>query len=165
MSKQLTYSQIRTKRSCLRIRVLSKLHLLTYPTDNGRQKNSILTSPEPAPIHRMQLLAKLIEVYVPESAQDPTTAGQAHACWVRALLDITPANSVYNISLAALCAVQLGIWNRDPVLVRESSQLYGSALGELRKTIGCRKPVALEATLASTVILSTYEVSHILARI
>jgi len=59
--------------------------------------------------------------------------------------------------LAALCVAQLGIWHHDPVLEKESSQLYGSAVGELRKTIGCQKLLAPVATLAGTVILATYE--------
>jgi hypothetical protein len=52
-----------------------------------------------------------------------------------------------------------------PILEKESSHLYGSALGELRKTIsliGYRKLVAPEATLASILILSTYEVGFVL---
>ncbi|KIN00042.1 hypothetical protein OIDMADRAFT_181273 [Oidiodendron maius Zn] len=119
-------------------------------------KHSIPTSPNPAPVHRMQLLSKFLDVYFPIAAQAPTRASQT-TCWVYALPNISLTNCAYNTSLEALCVAQIGLWNHDPVLVKESSQLYGSALGELRKTVGGRKLVAPEATLASTVILSTYE--------
>jgi hypothetical protein len=130
--------------------------------DNESLEHSISKSPDPEPVHRMQLLSKFIEIYFPEPAEGLTRVGQTPASWVHVLPDITLTNSAYNTSLAALCVAQLGIWNDDPVLGKESFQLYGSALGRLRKTIGsigCRKLVAPEATLASIVILSTYEVS------
>jgi hypothetical protein len=135
---------------------------------NESLEHSIPKSPDPEPLHRMQLLSKFIEIYFPEPAEGPTRVGQTPASWVYVLPDITLTNSAYNTSLAALCVAQLGIWNDDPVLGKESSQLYGSALGRLRKTIGsigCRKLVAPEATLASIVILSTYEVSFVTASI
>ena len=116
----------------------------------------------------MQLLSKFIEIYHPNAGQGPTRAGETPASWVDVLPGITLTNSAYNTSLAALCVAQLGIWNHDVVLENESSQLYGSALGELRKmigTIGSRKLGTPEATLASIVILSTYEVSIAVARI
>ena len=118
----------------------------------------------------MQLLSKFIEIYFPKPAegsqgpQGPIRASQTPASWVHILPDITLTNPAYNTSVAALCLEQLGIWNHDPVLEKEGSRLYGSALGELRKTIGSissRKLVAPEATLASIVVLSTYEVSSV----
>jgi hypothetical protein len=130
---------------------------------NESLKHSIPNSPDPAPVHRMQLLSKFIEVYFPNATPGPTRAGHTHASWIHALPEITLTNSAYNLSLAALCVAQFGIWNRDPVLVKEGSLLYGSALGELRKTIGCQKLAASEATLASTAIFSMYEVSLIMA--
>jgi hypothetical protein len=117
----------------------------------------------------MQLLSTFfIEIYFPNSTQGGSKVGQTPAPWAYILPDITLTNSAYNTSLAALCLVQLGIWNHDPVLRKKGFQLYGCALGELRKTIGsieCRKLVAAEATLASIVILSTYEVSFVAVRI
>jgi len=74
------------------------------------------------------------------------------------LPDLTMTNSAYTMSVAALCVGHVGTCNHDPVLIMESRQLYGSALGELRKTISRRKMVAPEATLASIIMLSTYEV-------
>lgn len=108
----------------------------------------------------VQLLSNFMGVYHPEEAHGPTTP----ASWVHMLPDITLTDSAYNTSLAALCVEQLGSWNHDPVLVRESSRLYGSALGELRKTIGGRKLAAPDATLANVVLLSTYEVSLVAAK-
>jgi hypothetical protein len=137
---------------------------------SGSPENSIPKCPDPGQVHRMQLLSKFIEIYFPiatqgsQGLQGPTRASQTPASWAHILPDITLTNSAYNTSLAALCLEQLGIWNHDPVLGKEGSQLYGSALGELRKTIGSissRKLVAPEATLASIVILSTYEVSFV----
>jgi hypothetical protein len=131
-------------------------------------KYSVPKSPDPESMHRMQLLSKFIEIYHPKVAQGPTRTGQTPASWVHVLPDITLTNSAYNKSLAALCLEQLGIWNHDLVLGNEGSQLYGSALGELRKTIGAiggRKLGTPEATLASIVILTTYEVSIVAARI
>jgi hypothetical protein len=124
--------------------------------------HSILKSPDPGPVQRAQLLSKFIEIYLPESTQGP---GQTSASWVHALPDITVTNSAYDSSLAALCAAQLGIWNHDLALVKESHRLYCYALGELRKTINCRKLVAPEATLASIVMFSIYEVSLVTCKI
>jgi hypothetical protein len=122
-------------------------------------KISSMQSLDLAPVYRMQLFTKFIEVYLPKTAQGPTRACQTPASWVYILPDITQTNSAYNTSLTALCIAQLGIWNNDTVMIKESSRFYGSALGELRKTVSCRKPLAPEATMASIVILSTYEVS------
>jgi hypothetical protein len=131
---------------------------------NESLQHLIPKSPDPAQIHTMQLLSKFIDVYFPNGARAPAGTGQTDASWVHVLPDITLTNPAYNKSLAALCVAQLGIWNHDPGLVQESSQLYGSALRELKKAISCRKQAATEATLASTVILSTYEVSFVAAR-
>jgi hypothetical protein len=137
---------------------------------SGSPRISIPKGPDPGPVHRMQLLSKFIEIYFPKPAegsqgpQGPTRASQTPASWVHILPDITLTNPAYNTSVAALCLEQLGIWNHDPVLEKEGSRLYGSALGALRKTIGSissRKLVAPEATLASIVVLSTYEVSSV----
>lgn len=124
-------------------------------------EHPIPKSPDPDSLYRIQLLAKFFEVYLPKAGQGSTRASQSPASWVYILHDITQTDSTYNTSLGALCVAQLGIWNRDPVLVKESSQLYGSALGELRKTVSYRKLAAPEATLASIVILTMYEVSLI----
>jgi hypothetical protein len=132
---------------------------------NDRLNNSIPKALDPGPVHRLQLLSKFIEIYLPKAAHGVARAGQTPSSWVHMLPNITLTNSAYNTSLAALCVAQLGIWNHDPVLVRESSHLYSSALGELRKTIGGQKLVAPEATLASIVILSTYQVSLVPAKI
>ena len=118
----------------------------------------MLKSPDHAPEHRMQLLSAFIEVYVPTTARSSVQDLQTPESWIYLLPDITMINSAYNKSLAALCLAQLGIWNRDTVLMSESFQLYGSALGELKKTISCRNLGTPEATLASIAILSTYEV-------
>lgn len=135
---------------------------------NESLEHSILKYPDPGSEYRMQLLSKFIEIYLPEEAHNPTRAGQSSASWVHILPDITLTNSAYNTSLVALCVAQLAIWNHDHILQKESSQLYSSALGELRKTIGAlgrRKLVAPEATLASIMILSLYEVSVVASRI
>ena len=126
--------------------------------------HSIPESPYPALVYTMQLLSKFIDIYFPNGARESARAGQTDASWVHVLPDITLTSPAYNTSLAALCVAQLGIWNHDPALAKESSQLYGSALRELKKTISSSKQTAIEATLASTVILSTYEVSLIVAR-
>lgn len=107
----------------------------------------------------MQLLSKFIEIYFPNATTSPTRAGQTHASWIHALPDISRTNPAYDLSLAALCVAQVGVWNHDPMLVKESSQLYVSALAEMRKAIGYKRLVAPEATLASTAIFSMYEVS------
>jgi hypothetical protein len=120
-------------------------------------KPYISRSPDQAPAQRMQLLSTFIEVYVAEAAQCSAQVGQTPESWVYLLPDITVTNSAYNMSLLALCLAQLGIWNRDPALARESFHIYGSALGELKKTISCQNLGTPEATLASIVILSTYE--------
>ena len=135
---------------------------------NRSLRHPIPRSPDSEPAYRMQLLSKFIEIYFPRATHVTTRAGQTPASWVHVLPDITLTNPAYNASLAALCVAQLGIWNHDSVLGKESHQLYGSALGELRKTIGsigCRRLVAPEATVASIVILSTYEVSCVVSRI
>ena len=117
-------------------------------------------SPSSDSENRMQLLSAFVWVYLPEVAQGPTRSGLTPASWVHTLPDLTLTNSAYNKSLAALCVAQLGAWNHNPVLVKESLRLYGAALVELGKTISSsRKLLAPEATLASVVILSTYEVS------
>ena len=125
--------------------------------------HSLPKSPNPDPVYMVQLLSNFMGIYHPEDTQGPTRAGQTPASWVHMLPSITLTDSAYNASLAALCVEQLGSWNHDPVLVRDSSRLYGSALEELRKTIGARKLVAPDATLASIVLLSTYEVGLVAA--
>jgi hypothetical protein len=127
-----------------------------------RVKDPVPKSPSLDPVYRTQLLSAFIGVYLPEAAQGPTIPGQTPASWVHILPDLTPTNPAYNTSLAALCVAQLGTWNHDLALMKESLRLYGTALGELRKTISSRKLVAPEATLACIVILSTYEVSLIM---
>lgn len=132
---------------------------VSYASHFETLKHSIPNSPDPDPVYMVQLLSNFMGVYHPEAAQDPKRAGQTPASWVHLLPDITLTDSAYNASLAALCVEQLGSWNHDPVLVRDSSRLYGSALRELRKTIGGRNLAAPDATLANVVLLSTYEVS------
>ena len=118
-------------------------------------------------MHRMQLLSKFIEIYFPDTTQGCSNHDQSPASWAHILPEITVSNSACNTSLAALCTAQLGLWNYDALLGKKGSQIYGSSLGELRKairSIGCRKLVTPEATIASIVILSTYDVSLFAAR-
>jgi len=86
--------------------------------------------------------------------------GQSPATWVHQLPDLATTNNAYNISITALSLSQIGIWNKDLPLMKEGQRLYGSALAALRDAISSRKIVAPEATLATIIILSTYEVSN-----
>jgi len=54
---------------------------------------------------------------------------------------------------------QIGLWNEKPDLVKDSHRLYGWALRGLREALSHPKSEAPEATLATTLLLSTYEVS------
>jgi hypothetical protein len=53
---------------------------------------------------------------------------------------------------------QIGMWNSDQAKLNESVRLYASALRELRSSIKAGVREDAEATIASIVILSTYEV-------
>ena len=145
----------------------ARLVTLSHTRQNAGPEHSVPKHLDTEPLCRMALLCKFIEIYYPEAAHGPTRVGQTLASWVYILPDISITNSAYTTSLSALCLVQIGIWNHEPTLRKESSRIYGAALGELRKTIrsiGRQKLLAPEATLASIVILSTYEVSFALAR-
>lgn len=140
----------------------TKLGTPSSAHENERLGLSIPTSPDPGPAHLAQMLSRFIDIYFPVATHNSLRDGQTPASWAHVLPDITPTNSAYNISLAALCLTQIGIWNHDPVVRKEGSRLYSFALRELRRTIGSigsRNFMAPEATLASIVILSTYEVS------
>ena len=145
----------------------ARLVALSRARQNVGAEHPIPKHPDADPSCMMALLCKFIEIYFPEAAQGPERIRQTLASWVRILPDIAITNSAYTTSLKALCLVQIGIWNHDHILKKESSRVYGAALGELRKTIksiGRQKLLAPEATLASIVILSTYEVSFVFAR-
>jgi hypothetical protein len=93
-------------------RVLEISDALPSRTQHNRSlEYSIPKSPDPEPVHRMQLLSKFIDIYFPKVTQGPTRVGQTHASWVHVLPEIAVTNSAYNTSLAALCVLQLGIWN------------------------------------------------------
>jgi hypothetical protein len=108
-----------------------------------------------------QALSTFLSLYLPEEARGRTKPYQTPASWVHVLASLPLENPVYNKSLAALCVAQIGRCNHDVALFRESIGLYTSALGELRRTIQRGRPKSPEATLASIVILSIYEVCHL----
>lgn len=123
------------------------------------QDISIPGQPSSEAVDRVQLLSTFIDLYLPKTSQSPTGLGPSPATWVHILPNLVSTNDVYNTSMKALCLSQLGVWNRNLALVKESQRLYGSALRELRAAISRPGTEASEATLATIVILSTYEVS------
>ena len=123
------------------------------------RKEGLPKSPNPAPQYRMQLLSNFISLYLPKDSQQTPVPGRTPATWVHLLAHSTLQSSAYSTSLAALCAGQFGTWNRDEAMLNESVRLYASALRELRSNImNGRVKQDSEATLASIIILSTYEV-------
>lgn len=124
------------------------------------QNNPILKSPSSDSVHQGQLLSTFIGLYLPRITQETQVHGQSPATWVHQLPDLATTNNAYNISITALSLSQIGIWNKDLPLVKEGQRLYGSALAALRGAISSQKLVAPEATLATIIILSTYEVSN-----
>lgn len=146
-----------------RLSVSKNLTVSTFGSAHPRhheQKVQTITwkSPDPAPEFLMQATSTFINLYLPASAQGPTPSGQSPASWVYVLPNFTHQNSAYKKCLTVLCVAQLGTWNHDSVLEHESTRLYASALAELRTTIQSGKIKDPEATLASVVMLSTYEV-------
>lgn len=130
--------------------------------EKTHHRNEVLSVPRPLKsdaLNRVQLISTFMGLYLPATTNSIRANGQDPATWVHILPEITTTNSAYNRSIAALCLRQVGVWKNDPTLLLESHRLYGSALEALRTTIGGSKLVAPEATLASIVILSTYEVS------
>ena len=126
-----------------------------------RYETSIPNSPDQGPMDRMQQFSTFIGLYLPRVAQGPAIPGRSPVSWVHTLPSLAITNHAYTISIKALCAAHIGAWNCNHALVMESHRLYGSALRELRNTLASRKLVAPEATLASIIILSTYEVSRV----
>lgn len=122
-----------------------------------KQNVSIPPSPDPGTLNRIQLLSTFIDLYLPKT-QGPAAPGQSPATWINCLGNIATSNNTFDISLKALCSTQLGLWHRDSALVKESHRLYGSALRGLREEISHRKLDVPKATLATIIILSTYEV-------
>lgn len=123
------------------------------------QSNPILKSPRSDAVHQVQLLSIFMGIYLPRIAGTPVQ-GQSPVTWVHQLPGLSTTSDAYNLSITALSLSQVGIWNKDFALVKESQRLYGSALVALRGAISSRKLMAPEATLATIIILSTYEVSH-----
>jgi hypothetical protein len=135
----------------------------THQRPEGEEKITVLNVLNQYPEYMTQALSTFLGLYLPEEARGQTKPYQTPASWVLALPNLTLQNSAYNKSLAALCVVQIGGCNHDVALFKESIRLYASALVELRKIIQSGRLEAPEATLASIVILSTYEVSRITA--
>lgn len=130
------------------------------PTQTGVESNitGLPVSPDPSPEYRMQLLSSFMTLYLPTDAQKSTISGRTPASWLHILATSTLQSSAYNASLAALCMAQIGMWNSDQAKLNESVRLYASALRELRSSIKVGVRGDAEATVASIVILSTYEV-------
>lgn len=131
---------------------------LPNQTDVESHISGLPVSPDPFPEYRMQLLSSFMTLYLPTGAQQSTISGRTPASWLQLLASSTLQSSAYNASLAALCMAQIGMWNSDQAKLNESVRLYASALRELRSSIKAGVREDAEATIASIVILSTYEV-------
>jgi hypothetical protein len=142
---------------------LAGLPSTTHRRPEGREKITVLNVLNPYKEYMTQALSTFIGLYLPEEARGRIKSDQTPASWVHILPSLMLQNSAYNMSLAALCVAQIGGCNHDVALFKESIRLYTSALENLRKIIQRGRLEAPEATLASIVILSTYEVSHITA--
>ena len=124
----------------------------------GIWNNAIPQTLSSEAVNRMPLLSSFFEVHLPKG-NVPTIHGQSPASWINPLHSINSTNKFYDLSLKAVCMTQIGLWNHEPALVKDSHRLYGSALRGLREALSHRKLVAPEPTLATILLLSTYEVS------
>ena len=137
------------------------LHSLSIVTASRKclekQKFSIPPFPNPETLNRIQLLSTFVDLHLPKM-QGPAIPGQSPSSWINCLGNLATNNNTFDVSLKALCLTQIGLWHHDSALVKESHRLYGSALRGLREAVSCRKLEAPKATLATIIILSTYEV-------
>jgi hypothetical protein len=124
----------------------------------GIWSNAIPQTLSSEAVNRMPLLSSFFDVYLPK-VNVATICGQTQATWINPLHSVNNTNKFYDWSLKALCMAQIGLWNEKPDLVKDSHSLYGSALRGLREALSHPKLEAPEATLATTLLLSTYEVS------
>jgi hypothetical protein len=130
-----------------------------FRTRERKPMESLPQSPNPIPEYRAQLLSNFICLYLPKNNHHAPIIGRTPSSWVFLLARSTFHSSAYNISLATLCAAQLGTWNRDEVMLNESVRLYASSLRELRaNVVNASIEKGFEPILASIVILSIYEV-------
>jgi hypothetical protein len=136
----------------------SKQTKAAHEMPRGNQNNLTFKSLSSEAVGRMQLLSSFFELHFPKMPTS-TIPGQGPASWINSFHSIATTNNAYDLSLKALCLAQAGSWHHDTALVKDSHRLYGSALRGLREALSHRKLEAPEATLATIIILSTYEVS------
>jgi hypothetical protein len=109
-------------------------------------------------VDRMPLLSSFFDVYLPK-VNVAIIGGQTQASWINSLHSVNNTDKFYDLSVKALCMPQIGLWNDKSDLVKESYCLYGSALQGLREALSHPKLEEPEVTLATTLLLSTHEVS------
>jgi hypothetical protein len=131
----------------------------SFQIRKGQRAGALPQSPSPIPAYMIQLLSSFIGLYLPKDSHHGAISGRTPSSWVHLLAYSNLHSSAYMSSLAALCTSQLGTWHKDEAMLNESIRLYASSLRELRtKILNGNIQKDSEATLASIVLLSTYEV-------
>lgn len=127
---------------------------------HDKQNNSVPHPISSEDVDRIQLLSTFVDLHLPK-AQGPILRpdAQSPATWINCLGDLASNSNTFDTSLKALCLAQIGLWHHDLGLMKESRRLYGSALRGLRDAVSHQKLEFPKATLATIIILSTYEVS------
>ncbi|PMD12332.1 hypothetical protein NA56DRAFT_756693 [Hyaloscypha hepaticicola] len=137
--------------------ITNHTHVTSAPASfYGIWNNAIPQTLSEEAVNRLPLLSSFLDVYLPK-VNVATICGQTQASWINPLHSVNNTNKFYDWSLKALCMAQIGLWNEKPDLVKDSHRLYGWALRGLREALSHPKSEAPEATLATTLLLSTYE--------
>ncbi len=110
-------------------------------------------------VNRVQLVALNEDFLSIDSMQDMNYSLNNAQSMYQCLYNPTNNDETLDVSLQALCLVQLAIWNQDRRLKEESMLMNGKALQKVTLGFERSKTAYATETLAASMCLKTYEVS------
>ncbi|KAF2015382.1 hypothetical protein BU24DRAFT_176721 [Aaosphaeria arxii CBS 175.79] len=109
----------------------------------------------PVAIERVQHIGTFLELYMPQPKNEVFTPPTS---LMFALPNIPAAKKVFSCALDALSAAQLTVSYKNYPLINRARSLYGTALGQMMKTIMQPGSPHDDYTLLATYLLTLYEV-------
>ena len=111
-----------------------------------------------AKVYSQQFLSTAIALYMPGKTNHIDISPDAGVHWTQMIPRFVQKDDVFDLSVQALCAMQLSQANQDEQLRQTGRSFYGAALGKLRTALLQPKPTFRGEVFGASMLLATFEV-------
>jgi hypothetical protein len=139
--------------------VLRSRDVPTPSSTNRYSQMAVVKDIHPSFVFQQQLLSEFLFNWIPGSNKAiEQRKSDKQDNWLMMLPELPTFTKALETSILAVCTAKLGRLHNAPVLIQESSRLYGQGLWELQKALWDPQLMYKDETLAACMALSMYEI-------